>query len=252
MRPTQSFCSPRAYGGTLVRVEDQAGPMLRQLARDFPNEYRRALGRVGYHLQQEARTAMQTGGTSIGEEWPDRSLLAQYKPFQRLRKDMWRTGKRQGLARGRQARGGGSLELALTKNSPLLAGSPNRKPRNFGAGRLSGALRYRVERNAGRVRIGFLTTSAARYAAALMSGELVGGASGTNRPVTEKMRRMFWAAGVPLAKDTKTLTQEPRPLIRPLFRNEMQKSLRMMELSIRAYLRGMEGKHVTGWVATRL
>lgn len=36
--------------------------------------------------------------------------------------------------------------------------------------------------------------------------------------MTPAMRRAFWAAGVPLAKDTRELKQEPRPLVAPVYR----------------------------------
>ncbi len=74
-------------------------------------------------------------------------------------------------------------------------------------GRLIRALGYRHDAAAMSVRIGWLSRAAAQQAEKLQQGERV--------QVTEKMRRFFWAAGVPLT--TSTINVPARPLIEPMF-----------------------------------
>ena len=50
------------------------------------------------------------------------------------------------------------------------------------------------------------------------------------------MRRAFWAAGVPLGKDTTTLEQPERPLVEPVYRQRMPEVERLMLERIRERL----------------
>jgi hypothetical protein len=59
-------------GETNVTVLDQAGPVLRRLARELPNEYNRALRHLGYVLQREIKTGMRSGAPA-GQSWPETS-----------------------------------------------------------------------------------------------------------------------------------------------------------------------------------
>ena len=58
------------------------------------------------------------------------------------------------------------------------------------------------------------------------------------QPVTPKMRRAFWAAGIPLAKSTRELRQEPRPLVAPVYQQVSPRLEAYIVGKIREYLEG--------------
>ena len=105
-------------------------------------------------------------------------------------------------------------------------------------GRLVNAMRYKMM-NAKRVDVGAVTPSAARFLEAVQAGR-----RGTDtrfqytdsQPVTPAMRRAFWAAGVPLGKDTTTLEQPERPLVGSIYRQKMPEVERLMLERIRERL----------------
>lgn len=240
--------------GTMIRLEDSAGPWLERLARRFPRELDRALGRVGWWLRDRTQWAMRSGGHTIGQSWQERSLIASYRPFERMRRDMWKSGKSQKMA-ARRMRRKESLATALTKASPLVRGRPNLNARGFGSGRLIGAVRYRVDRARHSVSVGFLGGSAASTAWSLMAGrrgkkhafEFRG-----PQPVTDRMRRMFWAAGVPIAKETTMLGQTERPLIQPVFDRYRAEAMKRLELQIEAYALRLSRDSAASYVTRHL
>lgn len=241
---------------TLLRINDGTTPWLEELAREFPKEFRRSLTRIGFWLRGEVQDAMRSGGRSAGQMWPERSLLARFDPFSRMRGDFWKSGRQQGKAQSRM-RESDSLQDALTRNSPLLRRGGKGKNRifGFGSGRLIGAVRYKVDRISGNVRIGFLNGSAASASVGVMEGKRGKKHSFDfkgNQPVTEKMRRMFWAMGVPISKDTKTLNQDERPLIQPVFDRNRGEIHKRIGLYIKAYQQKLNSKHAGRYVARHL
>nr|WP_321513141.1 hypothetical protein [uncultured Pseudodesulfovibrio sp.] len=241
---------------TYVKIFDGNEPFLEELSKKFPREFKRSLSRVGWWLRGEVQDAMRSGGRSAGQLWPERSLLARFDPFSRMRGDFWKSGGQQGKAQKRM-REAKSLQDALTRNSPLLRRGGKGKSRifGFGSGRLIGAVRYKVDRKDGALRIGFLNGSSKEASFRLQgarrgrsdSGEFTG-----SQPVTEKMRRMFWAAGVPLAKTTKVLKQDDRDLIQPVFNRNRDGIHKRLELYTAAYVKGLSGKHANSHVTRRL
>jgi hypothetical protein len=95
-----------------------------------------------------------------------------------------------------------------------------RVPRTHPMGQLVRAIGYRYDAATQSVRVGWLSHSAAKRGAELQSG--------FKTRVTKKMRRFFWAIGVPLAKET-TMISAPR---RDLF----DTVLRARERHIQGYL----------------
>ena len=243
-------------GGTYIKIYDGNTPFLEELARDFPNEFRRSLYRIAFWLRGEVQDAMRSGGRSAGQMWPERSLLARFDPFSRGRGDFWKSGRQQAKAQKRM-RAAHSLQDALTRNSPLLrrGGKGKNKIFGFGSGRLAGAVRYKVDRVSGSVRIGFLNSGAASSAYRLQGAKRgksdIGEFSGS-QPVTEKMRRMFWAMGIPISKSTKTLKQDERDLIQPVFDRNRGEISKRIELYVDAYQKKLSSKHANAFVARRL
>lgn len=241
-----------AGGGTLVRIEDQAGPFLAAWARTFPKEFPRALRSLGYWLKGEYQRAMRSGGRSVGQRWGQRSLVAQYKPFDRLRRSQFK--KRRKSEATHEA---GSLTAALGSASPLTRkGTRMGREAGFGSGKLQGrgGVAYRFDKNRLSLSVGFLNSSASY--ARMLQGGLLGEKKAWpfhgRQPVTDAMRKMFWAAGVPIAKDTKFIEAEPKPLVKPLFQLKRGEMLRRMELRLHAYVRGLSAKAATQYVQKNL
>ena len=243
-------------GGTYVKVFDGHTPFLEELAREFPREFQRSLYRIGYWLRGEVQGAMRSGGRDVWQMWPERSLVSRFAPFSRMRGEHWKSGRQQGKAQERM-RESNSLKSALTRNSPLLrrGGKGKDKIFGFGSGRLTGAVRYKVDRATGTLRIGFLNGSSASYAVGLQGakrGKLHAFEHTGTQTVTEKMRRMFWAAGVPISKDTKTLKQKERPLIEPVFEQNREGIHKRMGLYVKAYVKKLDSKQASAFVRRRL
>lgn len=242
---------------TFFRVEESAAPELYALAQRFPDAFSRALKSIGNVLRLELRSAMTKGGPDgarwpalsrmhlyrrmdllrsgtvdnagrwahgkrfdlkrrVGNTWYELSERERARIGGRGGFSFWR-GRRQGLTytAGGRLRGAQSLPNAFArwKGRDILRGE------NPMGGHLWKAIRYRMV-NKMRVDVGAVSPSAAAHLAAVQAGKR--GSKGVfeftgTQPVTPKMRRAFWAAGVPLAKSTRELKQEPRPLVAPVY-----------------------------------
>lgn len=147
-----------------------------------------------------ARRAVSTKGQSIGYPWQEKKKIKKYKRYKYFSQKGERTY---------------SLEkfLSDTKYDAMRSKFSNAKL----YGRIRPALRY-VQKGL-HVRVGAVTPSAAVFLKAVQ-----GGRRGSkykfehaqNQRITPKMRRMFFAMGIPLSKKT-TLMQPKRPLIYPLY-----------------------------------
>lgn len=263
--------------GTFFRVTESAAPELMALAEKFPRAFSRALKSVGYMLRGRLRDAMVKGGPD-GARWPELSRMHIYRRMDLLRAGkvdnagQWAHGKRFALKRrGRvdyalperergklAARGAYSFWrgrrrfLTYTRGGRLRTAQsiPNAFARWQGRGILRGAqpmggnlqkaIRYKMV-NAMRVDIGAVSASAAVFLAAVQAGRR--GTKGAfefarTQPVTPKMRRAFWAAGIPLAKSTHELRQEPRPLVAPVYQQVSPRLEAYLVGKIREYLEG--------------
>lgn len=222
--PMSGFADPR---GTLVRIDDAAAPALARLARMFPAAFGRALGHLGSLIRGLIREAMEQGGPE-GRAWPERARMTRLNRMGVLKSgraaktlDRWVRSKR----------------LQLSVFDPEAGGRPSRNA----FGRLGGAVRYRLEKAKLQVQIGWLNASAARYGRAVAIGGR--GTRGVfqyrgRQPVTPQMRKAFWAAGVPLAADTRFIGQEERPLIKPVFDQVAPRIRPLIEQRVAFYLGG--------------
>ncbi len=188
------------YGnGTAIRINDNAGPYLRHLANTLPNEFNRALRHVGWWSREELQQAVYQGGPR-GHRWPPLSGVHQQRQLQDLKSKRYR------------------------------------EPATHPFGRLVRAIGYKHEKNLMKVRVGWLSRSAAEAASKVQSGQTI--------RVTPKMRRFFWAAGVPLTSDY--INIPARELMEPFFRNRRGDIHERIERRVGYYLRKQEKKFSAG------
>ena len=212
------------YGAmNLCRVEDEAQGQMEWLAKNFPNEFGRALRHVGWRYKNAISTAIIAGGHPADTN-PKISLMRQYRRMEMLRAaagghttaqaklGLKRKTKKQKRAEQR----GADKQRHFTRWKMW-----GRKGREHAfQGRLANTVRYKYHSQTQVVRIGFLTASASRYAEAVQAGRR--GEDGSflftrRQPVTDTMRKAFWAAGVPLSKSTQYIEQPERPIVQPVY-----------------------------------
>lgn len=104
-----------------------------------------------------------------------------------------------------------------------------REPRTHPFGRLVRAIGYRYDDATKSVRVGWLSNQSARFGRMLQESE--------NYTVTPKMRRFFWALGIPVAKGTTTFSRPSRELFVPVMRANEQRILQYVESHVHAQLR---------------
>ena len=228
-----SYAGPEQFvafgGGTFCKIERSAAPELY------------ALRHAGYLLRGELKSALRgTGG--VRASWPELSKMHQYRRLDMLKAGTWSRG---------QWRHGRRFQLKQRLGNRLVSGRERLMERWRGrtrdgsicsekamGGRLVNAMRYKMM-NENRVDVGAVTPSAARFLEAVQAGR-----RGTDnrfqylgsQAITPRMRRAFWAAGVPLGKDKTSLEQSERPLVEPVYRQKMPEVERLMLERIRAYL----------------
>ena len=207
----------------LCRVEDEAQGQMEWLAKHFPNEFGRALRHVGWRYKQAISGAIYAGGSPANSN-SKVSLMRQYRRMHMLK------SAGQG-SQSAQSKLGFKRKSKKQKRLEINGATPTRdmtRWKRWGRlgrehsfqGSLANTVRYKYYPDSQVVRIGFLTPSAAKAAEAVQAGKR--GADGSmnftrRQPVTDKMRRAFWAAGVPISKNTTVLEQPERPIIQPVF-----------------------------------
>ena len=260
---------------TLFRVDDEAQAYLARLADTFPKEFARALRHVGWRIQQQLKRTIRQESGAPGTRWQPLSRMHIFRRMDQLKAGYadaetgrWTHGKRWGLkrlrsgapdgaggvttmerdSRGRYtrgvraARGGHSIPDAFNR---WRGSNSFTRGRSSMGGRLQNALRYRYFDDQQRVQIGTLTRSAGAFLGAVQGGRR--GSRGVfqfegEQPVTPAMRRAFWAAGVPLAKDKRNIEQPERPLVGPVYRVVQPEIGPIIEQRILDILQGKTGR----------
>lgn len=151
----------------------------------FARARRSALSSLGYHIRMdlirepvEPRLSPYTG--TLARRHGPQGSTRHVAPLTHPR---YKTGTRKGLIKVRRS----------TRSMPFV--------------KLKNMVRYRIDDGAGEVAIGLLKSSD-------VFGDLMAQhARGFRLKVTPKMRRMFFALGLPLARRTTTLAVPPRPWI---------------------------------------
>jgi len=194
----------RFYGNdTFVRIRDEAHPWLQHMAREFPSELNRALRHVGWWARKELRSAIFEGGVA-GSSWPPLSDVQQMRRIDDLK---------------------GRL----------------RNPRTHPFGSLVRAIGYKHEPAIMRVRVGWLSRSAAAQGAKLQKG--------FTTQITPKMRRFFWAADIPLSGSKAVFRTPARPLFDPFFMANRRKIYARIESRILYYLNKSKKRARFQWAA---
>lgn len=208
----QKNAAPKQYenfglggsGRTFFQIDPALLKELQKASDRVGISFEKALRGVGYELHQMAKKGISTQGRSVGYVWVRKKSLKRRERYWYFAKGAnggeMRTGKPLSEIRSRY-KSGKSLET----------------------GQLFGGVRpaLRYEQEGLKVTMGAASKSAAAYFAAVQ-----GGLRGdkylfqyrNNQPVTPKMRRLFFALGIPLSKEKRTLQQAKRPLIYPVYR----------------------------------
>ena len=224
-----SYAGPErftAFRGTFCKIEQSAAPELYAMAQAFPKEFSRALRFAGNLLRAELKAALRgTGG--VRASWPELSKMHRYRRMDLLKAGTWSRGRWHHGRRFQLKRRIGFERVAgrerLMDRWRGRTRDASQRGRMAMGGRLVNAMRYKMM-NENRVDVGAVTPSAARFLEAVQAGR-----RGTDnrfqylgsQAITPRMRRAFWAAGVPLGKDKTTLEQPERPLVEPVYRQKM-------------------------------
>lgn len=192
------------FGGDamLFRITESAAPELYMLSQKFPNAVSRALKSLGWYVQKSMKEMVRQGGPAH-DRWLELSDMRRYRRMDRLKAGEF----------PRKAQNSKS-KSDMTKK---WTGSPQ----DTVFGKVAQTLAYRKPKDQQMVEIGALSPSAAKFLAAVQEGKRgsKGGFQFSGRQtVTPAMRRAFWAAGMPISKETTVIGQEERPLVPPVFK----------------------------------
>lgn len=153
---------------------------LRTIERRFPKEFSRSLNAVGFFMRKKLREAIKSGGPD-GYKW---------EPLSYIQATEW-------------------LEISR-RHRGFMGPLPKKR---FAMQKLMPAMRYKKVHTRQGVIIGATRATSEAYLTAVQEGAELMHSSGS-QPVTPKMRRMFWMAGITL-KGTR-ISRPKRPLIDPV------------------------------------
>lgn len=177
----------RVYGGpgqTLLDIQDGASPYLQTLAVRFPTYTDRALRHMAWWLRGVVKGEMRQSSPG-GRRWAKAAGVTRYRVLEAFK----RSGKIRRYTRLSRPRKGG-------------ASWPE-------AGALTNAVGYEHPRLMA-VAVGWLSRSAVRLGIRFQGGN--------KTRVTNKMRALYRAAGVPLKAGKREIEQPARPVFEPIFR----------------------------------
>lgn len=212
-------------------MSPEANRELQALQRRFPREFSRALSGLGFFMRRKVQQAIRSGGPK-GHKW---ERLSRAQQSQRLEIAAGRrTTRLFDIRRKRPAK-------MAEGSSPLdLMGAAFKKTKSrtdYPMNRMVGGIRYKLVQGGKGVIIGGVTPSMEKFLLAVQDGEVLdGGAHGGGQQVTPRMRRLFFAAGIPL---TAARTRRPRrPLIEPIAEQYGSAMLEFMRERVRVLLVG--------------
>lgn len=205
-------------GHTVISIIDEATPELMALSRRFPQTFHAALSSLAWHLKNVIQVAM-TEGNAAGTVIQETSQVHRYRRLDWARGeahennyDKLKLKKRLGW---RKQQGRENMMFRWKGGKSF-----QRNEKSMG-GHLMRAIRYQKTKKYA-FEIGAVSKSAAIYLAAVQGGQWRGEDgyfhSGPQQ-ITPEMRRLYWAAGVPLSSK-KSIVHPKRPLIYPIFRAE--------------------------------
>ena len=184
-----------------ITIHDTATPYLQFIADSKPDWMRKALKSTGWMMQKEIKAGIRSGapgGKKYSEFMPPakRAQIEQvfgakvrkaYISGGRAEQDGWGTKSRSAL-----------IEMGVKASSigymPL--------------GKMSNAVGYQYDKNKNYVKVGWLSNAAVRLGKRIESGY--------NKEITDKMRRAFFTAGVPLNKSKSVFRVPARSTFGPM------------------------------------
>lgn len=178
-----------------TREAGEAARKLMQLPGLFARARRSALRSVGWELQQELKRAGSMGVSELG--WPP---LHPHSGTLSLAGRRAARGQRIKTVRGRGKKRERLRHIESMRRNPM--------------GRLVNAVRYRTDGEGTAVEIGFFREEGNLFRLARMQ------ARGFRTPVTERMRRFFFAVGFPVSRGLTAVETPPRPWIQKVFERQ--------------------------------
>lgn len=167
----------------IVKVVDEATPFLQLVGKENPNYIRKGIKSAGWWIRKEIAAGIESGAPG-GQPYAPPSSITVNRTF-----DSIRNRGRTKTGRWRRPR-----KLKTRKNQ---------------LGRLKQAARYKFYSDSSRVIVGWVSKSAERLGMLHEKGGEV--------QVTARMRRFYWAAGIPIGSKT-SIHIPARPTIGPEYR----------------------------------
>lgn len=185
-----------------VKLVDLATPHFRRLSNEFPNYFNRALRSTGWWLRKEVQEGIRSGAPG-GRRYARYSGVTTSRVLDAHRgRGFTKTGKRRAPRRN------------LADHKPM--------------GKLYQATRYKHYKDSNRVLIGWISKSAEELGTTQERGKSI--------PITPKMRRFFWASGVPLSPRKRYLYIPKRLTIEPEYRENAPRVAGYIDRKIGDYL----------------
>ncbi len=185
-----------------VKLVDLATPHFRRLSNEFPNYFNRALRSTGWWLRREVQEGIRSGAPG-GRRYARYSGVTTSRVLDAHRgRGFTKTGKRRAPRRN------------LADHKPM--------------GKLYQATRYKHYKDSNRVLIGWISKSAEELGTVQERGKSI--------PITPKMRRFFWASGVPLSPRKRYLYIPKRLTIEPEYRENAPRVAGYIDRKIGDYL----------------
>lgn len=167
-----------------VKIVDLATPKMRRLSNEFPGYFPRALKSTGWWLREEIKSGIRSGAPG-GVKYKAYSSITKSRVLDSMR------------GRGKTTRGKWRApRRRLAEHKPM--------------GKLYQATRYKYYGDSKRVLIGWINRSAEEIGTVQEQGKSI--------PITPKMRKFFWASGIPLRKSKSHIYIPRRLTIEPEYR----------------------------------
>jgi hypothetical protein len=184
---------------------DDWGELLARFPRHSPRALASSLRSEGYRLQQMIKTAILLGGIAEAKLDPLHPHTLAVRAWERR-------------ARQRAARRAKGVRVRKIKRLEHVEVNPGGiRPLR----KLAGGTRYEYNDSVKTVTIGFFKMPWREIAEQH--------ATGFKTPVNNRMRKMMFAAGFPLAKGTQELTVPARPVVGPIYKREKDNIIRNVQ-----------------------
>jgi hypothetical protein len=218
---TSSFGGAKADFGLEVSTKliDTATPFLKDLANQYPFDFRRALKSAGWWLRAEIRQGIRSGAPG-GQKYPQFSKIKSSR------------NEYMNITLDRISRKTGKLKVVrrrIGSKGKLIKETGSHKP----LGRLANAVGYKFYSDSNRVVTGFLSHSAVYIMDKLESGY--------QKPTTAKMKRFFWVSGIPIG-DKSNLIIPAYATIAPMYQKTEPLIFKFIERRMFQYLADREAR----------